>query len=105
LQQPLSQSANYKDSKAFMISDEALSKMLVVCTEQCRAVASFFTANHPKLQAMLRRTLQSLGLPPHKFGTHSLRIGAATAAASAGIPMDLIKSMGRWSSECYCGYL
>jgi len=36
-----SQVANHKDSKQFMISDKALSKMLVVCTEQCRAVASF----------------------------------------------------------------
>jgi len=33
-----SQVANHKDS---MISDEALSKMLVVHTEQCEAVASF----------------------------------------------------------------
>lgn len=58
-----------------------------------------------KLQRTLQESLQTLGLPDHKFGTHSLRIGSATAAARAGVPMDIIKSMGRWSSECYRQYI
>lgn len=58
-----------------------------------------------KLQATLQESLQALGLPAHKFGTHSLRIGSATAAATAGVPMDIIKAMGRWSSECYRRYI
>ena len=57
-------------------------------------------------RAKLQRTLQeALGLPAHKYGTHSLRIGSATAAATAGVPMDIIKTMGRWSSECYRQYI
>ena len=58
-----------------------------------------------KLQTILQESLQALGLPANKFGTHSLRIGSATAAATAGVPMDVIKAMGRWSSECYRQYI
>ena len=59
----------------------------------------------PRLQAMIRNTLHSLKVPAELFGTHSLCIGSATAAAEAGIPMKIIKAMGRWSSDCYCRYI
>ena len=59
----------------------------------------------PRLQAIIRNTLHSLKLPAELFGTHSLRIGSATAAAEAGIPMKIIKAMGRWSSDCYRSYI
>ena len=59
----------------------------------------------PRLQAMLRKALHALKLPAELFGTHSLRIGSATAAAEAGIPMNIIKAMGRWSSDCYLSYI
>ncbi|MCP3891060.1 MAG: tyrosine-type recombinase/integrase [Desulfobulbaceae bacterium] len=36
---------------------------------------------------------------------HSARIGAATHAAAKGIPEDLIKRMGRWSSSAYGRYI
>ena len=58
-----------------------------------------------KLQAILHRTLHSLNLPAELFGTHSLRIGSATAAAEAGVPIKVIKAMGRWSSDCYRRYI
>ena len=59
----------------------------------------------PKLQKMLRHTFSSLKLPVEQFGTHSLRIGSATAAAEAGVSVPLIKALGRWSSDCYHSYL
>ena len=59
----------------------------------------------PKLQKMLRHTLSSLKLPAEQYGTHSLRIGSATAAAEAGVSVPLIKALGRWSSDCYRTYL
>ena len=55
----------------------------------------------PRLQTLLRKALRSLKLPAELFSTHSLRIGSATAAAEVGIPLNIIKAMGRWSSDCY----
>ena len=36
---------------------------------------------------------------------HSFRIGAATTTASVGLPPWLIKTLGRWSSDCYERYV
>ena len=58
-----------------------------------------------KLQKMLRYTISSLNLPAKHFGTHSLRIGSATAEAEAGVSVPLIKALGRWSSDCYRTYV
>ena len=53
----------------------------------------------------LRRRLQSAGLDMSQFSGHSLRIGAATSAAAAGVPDHLIKTLGRWRSEAYQLYI
>ena len=53
----------------------------------------------------LRRGLQSAGLDMNQFFGHSLRIGAATSAAVAGVPDHLIKTLGRWRSEAYHLYI
>ena len=39
------------------------------------------------------------------FTTHSLRIGAATAAAAAGIPAPMIQKLGRWTSNAFKLYI
>ena len=36
---------------------------------------------------------------------HGFRMGAATTAARVGIPDNMIKTLGRWSSEAYRLYI
>ena len=38
------------------------------------------------------------------YSGHSFHIGAATTAASQGLPDHLIKILGRWSSDAYQRY-
>lgn len=52
----------------------------------------------------LRSLCQACGLPPERYTTHSLRIGAATTA-SAIAPVSTLKAMGRWSSSAYERYI
>ena len=50
----------------------------------------------------LRKLLGSIvNVDPLKYGTHSLRIGGATALLAAGCPAYVIQAMGRWSSDVY----
>ncbi|XP_067320652.1 uncharacterized protein [Anolis sagrei] len=51
------------------------------------------------------KALDMLGLGHLKFGTHSFRIGAATAAAEMGYGDDEIKAIGRWRSGAFRGYV
>ena len=55
-----------------------------------------FTSGRPlssrRLQSTLRSLLRCIGYDP---GTHSFRIGAATAAAIAVLPTETIKQLGR----------
>ena len=47
----------------------------------------------------------SVGQDPAHFGAHSLRIGGATALFAAGADPTVIRTMGRWSSDCYRLYV
>ena len=53
----------------------------------------------------LRSLLEKVGLKAELYAGHSFRIGAATTAASAGLPDWLIQAMGRWNSVCYKRYI
>ena len=52
----------------------------------------------------LQSSLALLGIEGNYSG-HSFRIGAATTAATVGIPDHLIKTMGRWLSDAYQLYI
>ena len=53
----------------------------------------------------LRELLNILGYVENEYALHSFRIGAATTAATKNIPPWLIKTLGRWRSECYELYI
>ena len=58
-----------------------------------------------KFRAILRSNLKSLGFNPSLFNNHSFRIGAATAAAKAGMSSSTIMELGRWRSAAFHSYV
>ena len=56
-------------------------------------------------RSWLHRHLARIGLNPRLFNTHSFRIGAATAAAKAGLPEKKIMELGRWRSKAFETYV
>ena len=61
-----------------------------------------------RLTNVIRRLLQATGLSrqeAERYGTHNLRIGAATDAAASGLPSWLIQAAGRWKSTAYQQYI
>eukprot|EP00794_Sanderia_malayensis_P012898 gene12898-biopygen10284 len=53
----------------------------------------------------VRNLLSQCGFSSSEFAGHSFRIGAATSAAAAKMPSWLIKTLGRWTSDCYERYV
>ena len=49
----------------------------------------------------VKKIMQVVGQDPKLYGSHSLRIGGATAALAAGISPAHIQLLGRWDSDCY----
>ncbi|XP_071116817.1 uncharacterized protein [Haliotis cracherodii] len=53
----------------------------------------------------LNIVLCRIGLNPSLYSGHSFRIGAATTAAHVNIQDHMIKTLGRWSSDCFTRYI
>lgn len=67
-----------------------------------------FASGRPLSRERLSSTVQSILSAAGyagSFSGHSFRIGAATTAASRGVPDHLIKTLGRWSSDAYQVYI
>ena len=54
-----------------------------------------------ELRDVVKAAMEAAGRDPRRYGAHSLRIGGATAALAAGVPPQLIRLLGRWSSDVY----
>ena len=52
-----------------------------------------------------RMLMNAVHEDPSQFGTHSYRIGGATSLFAAGADPTVIRTMGRWSSDCYRLYV
>jgi hypothetical protein len=65
--------------------------------------SSPFTATF--FNGLLKMAVNSAGLNPKHYSSHSLRSGAATTAANTGVPPYLIKKLGRWSSNAFQIYI
>lgn len=57
------------------------------------------------LNTLIRELAGRTGVNSQLYSSHSFRIGAASAAAAAGIPDWKIQAIGRWSSDCYQRYI
>ena len=57
------------------------------------------------LRSYIKTNVSRLGYDCDKYSGHSLRRGGASALAKVGAPAHLLKSMGRWTSECYMRYI
>ena len=53
----------------------------------------------PQVNKVLRAAADRIGLPWNSVSSHCFRIGAATAAAEAGVPTDVVRAMARWKSD------
>ena len=63
---------------------------------------SFLTRDH--FVEEVRGALDSTGVDPTLFNSHSFRIRAATTAVARGLEDSLIKTLGRWESSAYLCY-
>ena len=53
----------------------------------------------------IRNLMLEVGENPDQFGTHSMRIGGATALFAMGADETVIKTMGRWCSDIHRLYV
>ena len=54
----------------------------------------------------LRQTLKELGVQEYAaFSSHSFRRGGTTISFLCGVPTEMIKLLGNWSSDAYLSYL
>ena len=58
-----------------------------------------------QVKVLLVAAAEAEGLPVDRFGSHSLRIGGASALLHSNVPIEIIKRWGRWVSDSFQRYL
>lgn len=85
--------------------------MLAYMASRGVAPGPFFLSHERKVitkshfVTVIRSVLEAEGLPQNQYAGHSFRIGAATAAAQAGIADSAIQMLGRWHSAAFLQYI
>lgn len=69
------------------------------------SVAGQIVLSQAQFEKKLQSYLTSLGLSSRLYSAHSLRRGAASWAFQAGLPGEIIQTMGDWRSDAYKIYL
>ena len=81
----------------------------LVCRPRSPGPLFLLRSGHPLSRVYLvhavRQALSCTGLDVSRFNGHSFRIGAATAAAEAGLSDATIQQLGRWRSSAFLRYL
>ena len=82
----------------------AIVNYMILPRGQARTTAFFgFSDGRPLTRDLfvreLRTALTAVGIEAEKFAGHSFRIGAATTAATCGMPDSLIQTLGRWRAQ------
>ena len=89
---------------------KAFHKYMNFVSPQCRHgpvfnIGRFRPLTRSQVTSVVRQLLLEAGVDYTDYASHSFRIGAATTAAAAGIPSDLIRTLGRWRSNAYQRYI
>ena len=58
-----------------------------------------------EIQQCLEWAATREGVPAHRMGSHSLRIGGATALYHTTSDLNFVRRFGRWASDAFHGYL
>ena len=88
-----------------MLAVDAVSGSLAKSTPLFRDPVTNAPLHTRKVMDVIRDLMYAVGEDPYQFGTHSMRIGGATALFAAGADPTVIRTMGRWSSDCYRLYV
>ena len=95
-------------SQSSVCAFRALNKYMTFCSCPTAPLFAFSDSTYLTRQRVTK-SLQSLVGPSFpdvdRYSSHSFRIGGATSAAAADLPDWLIKTLGRWSSNCYERYI